>query len=276
MNFVPEFRMDLLDVESDLSGSSDAFDQLRAGLPQCDVSLLAENISMELDDSDDKFSRWQMARFNRSGTIDICRVLSSSIAIYGDHVVPLVLLYLIYIFFCVLSFRYELFWVFVPIDAIASLLATSISFSIITSESFSSRLHRLLSLQGFGAALIQGVRSTIYYYIFIGFVTRASTITFRLLLALLVNYLTFFHTCFVFEGLNLSFHETCVFSLNLMFFAIPFMKSLNVFFLGMFMNLAAPFTLGFTAWVGYMIRVFVFIAICGSGSHVASLDTIFA
>ena len=267
--------MDLLDDGSDISGSSDEFDQLRAGLPQCDVSLLTENVSMELGDSDDKFSRWQMARFNRSGTIDICRVLNSSVAIYGDHVIPLVSLYLVYASLCLLSFHYLLFWLFIPVDVLASLLATSISFSIITSESFGSRLHRLFSLQGLGSAMIQAVRSTIYYYIYTGFVDRASTVTFRLLLLLVVNYLMFFHTCFVFEGLNLSFLETCAFSLNLMFSAIPFMKGLYVFFLGMFLQLVAPLTLGFTGWVGYMIRVFVFIAICGSGSHVSTLDTIF-
>ena len=260
----------------DASESSDDFDALRSGLPQCETLVVNDRVWMFRDDSSsDKFSRWQMARFNRSGTFDIYCLLCLSVSVSLKHVIPLILLYISYLSVCVLSFHFCLPWVFVLVDALASLCATSISFSFVTSESLGSRVARLVSLQGLGLLTVQMVRSIVLYYIVTGFLARDSSVTFRLLLLLLINYFTYFHACFVCEGLNLSFLEKWSFSLNLMCSEIPFMKSVSVFFLGMFLQSVAPLTLGFTGWVGYMIRVFVFIAVCGSGSNLANGETLF-
>ena len=263
-------------LPDDPSDSSDDFEKLRSGLPQCSSLILNDSpwITME-DTSDDKFSRWQMARFNRSGTIDIYCVLCLSVSVSLKHVIPLILLYVAYAALCLVSFHFCLPLVFVVVDAIASLCATSISFSFVTSESVGSRVHRMLSLQGLGLFFIQMLRSFVSYYILAGFLARDSSVTFRLLVLLLINYFTYFHACFVCEGLNLSFLETWTFSLNLMFSVIPFMKSVSVFFLGTFLQFIAPLTLGFTSWVSYMTRVFVFIAVCGSGSNLANGETLF-
>jgi hypothetical protein len=83
------------------------------------------------------------------------------------------------------------------------------------------------------------------------------------------QYLTYFHSCFTFEGLPLSISSTFSFSLQLSFLRIPPVQAIILFVSGVFLAGIAPVTLGFTAWTAYMMRAFVFLAICGSGTSIA-------
>jgi hypothetical protein len=100
---------------------------------------------------------------------------------------------------------------------------------------------------------------------------RASTLSARFLLLMLVGHVTYFHSCFVFEGLSLSFVDVCSFTLQLSYFAIPLAQSLAIWVIALTLHLLAPFTIGFTMWTAYVMRGLVFLAVCGSGSGIAAM-----
>ena len=212
-----------------------------------------------------------MSRFNRTGSVHVRSLLDVSVRMALRNFHKLIWLYIAYAFLAGLCLCRKWLYVFVLWDSLGTLVATGISFAYVSSESGMSRLKCVLSRQGLTNFFIYMMRSFLYYQMAMSLMSRASTVTWKFTLLLAVNYATFFYSCFLFEGMTLSFALTCKFAFHLSFFAIPMSQSFTVFFLAMLLQALAPLTLGFTVWVTYMLRVCMFISICGSGTNIATV-----
>jgi hypothetical protein len=257
------------DRDSDLNSSDDFF-QLSSTLPPVSLPKLpiAHYYSNHVSD---EFTQWQLNRFNRSGNLRISSILSASFRLTISHFPSLISLYLPFLVFLFLTVRHQLILLFVPTNAIASLFATSAVFSIIANEKLYSRFRFILSRQGIVAFFVQMGSSFIIYLTMKSAWERASTITGRFLLLMIVNHITYFHSCFVFEGLSLSLVRICSFTVQLSYFVIPFVQSIAIWIVALVLHLLAPFTIGLTVWMAYVMRGLVFLAVCGSGTTIATM-----
>jgi hypothetical protein len=50
-------------------------------------------------------------------------------------------------------------------------------------------------------------------------------------------------------------------------------QSLGLFFFGTALQIVGLFTFGFTSWIAYCMRCFVFLAICGSGTNMTTIPS---
>ena len=251
--------------ESELS-SSDGFDLLPINLPEIHPSISPIHTSEQIFQDTDPFSQWQLSRFNRTGTIDLCELFSPSIRFATRNLKFLTVFYFPFSIFLFLSLKYEISVLFVITDTVFNLISTSICFSLLAGESYSSRFHFLFSLQGLSAFLIQLLRSSLLLFTFSSLIHLKSTTTIKLIFMLLFRFLTLFHSCFTFEGRSLSVTSAFSFSFHLSIRAIPLVQSISI---ELIMEIFGPlgfFTFGFTKWIAIAIRSFVFLAICGSGS----------
>jgi hypothetical protein len=262
------------DGNDQISEPSDEFELLPADLPVLRSSSPPIASPFLASTLEDEFTQWQLNRFNRSGSISIRSILKSSFLCTVRHLIPLCLLFVIYFVVLATSFQLGLILVFVPFEAIADLVATSVTFSVITGERLHTRLHFLCSRQGVVAWSIQILRAFLLYHTLQAICARKSTATGRFFFLMLFRYMTYFQSCFVFEGLSLTFLSTCSFSLQLSFFAIPCVQSLGLFVSGIFCSIIAPLTFGFAGWTAYLMRGFVFLAVCGSGTNIANVPGI--
>jgi hypothetical protein len=119
--------------------------------------------------------------------------------------------------------------------------------------------------------LIQMVRSLLLFVTVQSAIHRASTLTSRFLLSMIFSYVIYFHPCFMFEGVALDTAVACWFTLQLSFIAIPFSQSLAIFLLSLILHGLGPFTFGLSVWTAYLMRVLVFLAVCGSGNTMTTV-----
>jgi hypothetical protein len=253
------------------SVSSDEFDELRTKLPPMTPVSPTKSVKLEEESVEDDFSLWQLTRFNRTGNVDLINVLSLAFRTTMTHIGSLISLYSVYFVLSILAIRHRLVFVFVPLQAVCTLVGTSMSFSVIAGESSVSRFRFLFSKSGFATFSIQMVRGLLIYKTIEGALVRASSTTGLFLLLMLVNFLTYFHSCFIFDGLSLSMLSTCSFSLRVSLFAIPVIQGFVMFLFGTLLQAAGPFTFGLTAWISFFMRGFVFLAICGSGTNMTTI-----
>jgi hypothetical protein len=250
--------------------SSDDFDQLSSTLPPIPLPKLPIEGCLAARVADD-FTQWQLNRFNRSGNLRLCSVISTAFRLTSAHLSFLVGVYIPFLIFLVLTVHRRWILLFVPTNAIGSLFATSAVFSIISGEKFWSRARYILSRQGIVAFVVQMTTSFIIYVTMKSAIDRASTITGQFLLLVLVSHVTYFHSCFVFEGLSLSFVDVCSFTVQLLCSAIPIVQSIAISVVALALHLLAPFTVGVTVWMAYVMRGLVFLAVCGSGTTIAAM-----
>lgn len=252
--------------EPDFS-SSDGFDQLSINLPEIapPPSPTNNNFPRILNGTDD-FSQWQLNRFNRTGNIELCELFAPSTRFVRRNLKFMTLLYFPFSIFVMISLYYNLPALYVVVDSIFSLVATSICFSLIAGEEHSSRLHFLLSYQGFSALIIQLLRSISFVLTALSLYHRKSTTNIRLLFTILLRFLTHYHSCFTFEGRALSVTAAFSFSFRLSVKAIPIVQSFSIEFLMELLSVLGLVTFGFTRWLSLAIRSYVFLAVCGSGS----------
>jgi hypothetical protein len=250
--------------------SSDDFCRLSANLPPVPLPKVPIERCVA-GRVEDEFTQWQLNRFNRSGNIHVSSVLTTAFRITISHVTFLVALYLPLLVFLLLAVHRRWILLFVPTNALASLFATAAVFSLIAGERCYSRVRYILSRQGAVALLVQMASSLIIYSTMKSALDRASTLTGRFLFLMLFSHVTYFHSCFVFEGLSLSFADVCSFTVQLSYFAIPLVQSLAIWLVALSLHLLAPFTIGFTVWAAYVMRGLVFLAVCGSGTTIASM-----
>ena len=251
--------------ESELS-SSDGFDLLPVHLPEIRQPIPPIHTSENIFQNTDPFSQWQLSRFNRTGSIDLCEIFSPSIRFVTRNIKFLTLIYFPFSFFFLFSLKYELKLLFIIGDTIFNLISTSICFSLIAGESFSSRIHFLFSLQGLSAFLVQLFRSIFLSYTISSLIHLRSTTTIKLILMFLIRFFTLFHSCFAFEGRSLSITSALSFSYHLSVRAIPLVQTISIELLMELFSVVGFFTFGFTKWISLAIRSFAFLAICGSGS----------
>jgi hypothetical protein len=257
-----------------VSEASDEFDTLPAVLPLLRAHPITETAPLFPPYFDDDFARWQLDRFNRSGFISICSILSSSINSVAPHCKFLILAYLLYFVCLIGAFFSNHVFLFVILQSLSHLLATAMTFSLIAGSPFYDRFALIFSMPGLTAFGIQTVKSLILYHTLRSIYVRSSAITVNFIVLIIAHALTLFHSCFVFEGLSLSFGATCSFSLQLSFFAIPLLQLLGLFLSGMAMSALAPVTLGLAEWTSYFMRAFVFLAVCGSGTNIQNIPGI--
>jgi hypothetical protein len=142
---------------------------------------------------------------------------------------------------------------------------------MVASERWHSRLHYLLSKRGFVSFLLQMLRSLLLFLALKSALQRASTLTGRSLFCMIVGYVTYFHPCFMFEGMSVSLSVSCSFTLQLSFIAMPLAQSIQIFLIAIPLHIMGPLTFGISVWAAYVMRVLVFLAICGSGTTMAAL-----
>ena len=254
-------------LADDDSQSSDEFEQLCSNLPSYSPSSNLIRISASLDNSDDNdFAQWQLNRFNRTGNINICSLFRSAMKTTFCHLFPLVFSYLLAFIILFVSFYFRLFYIFIPCEALFCLISTSVSFSLIGLESPISRLHFLFSKQSLVAFLIQCLRSSALYLTLCGFFRRASSTTARIIILLVVRYVTEFHPCFIFEGRLLNIAATLSFAFRLAFNVIPPAQANTLYLLNTLLQALGPISFGISCWIAYNLRSYVFLAVCGSGS----------
>ncbi|OHT01834.1 hypothetical protein TRFO_07406 [Tritrichomonas foetus] len=253
-------------IRDDDSPSSDEFEQLRSNLPTYSPPSNSARSSLNENSDDNDFAQWQLNRFNRTGNINICSLFGSAFKTTFCHLFPLMVIYSLSCIVLFVSFYFRLFYIFIPCEALFSLISTSISFSLIGLESPFSRLHFLLSKQSIVAFLIQCLRSSTLYFTLCGMFNRASSTTGRFIILLVVRYITEFHSCFVFEGRLLNISSTFSFAFRLAFFVIPPAQANSLYLLNTMLLAIGPFSLGVTCWIAYNLRSYVFLAVCGSGT----------
>jgi hypothetical protein len=254
-----------------IEDASDDFESLPAVLPLLRSPSLPETAPFFGPYLNDDFARWQLDRFNRSGIISICSIFSASLAVIAKHYKLLILSYLLFFIPLIICFFHNSVYLFAILHALTNLLATSVTFSLIAGDRFYARFPLIFSKQGLTAFLIQLVKSFLLYQTLKCLCARSSTLTVHFLLLVIARYVTFFHSCFVFEGFSLSFAATCAFSLQLAFFAVPLAQLLGLFVSGLAMGIVAPATLGMAAWAAYFMRALVFLAVCGSGTNIQNV-----
>jgi hypothetical protein len=264
----------MLEGEEPISEASDEFDLLHADLPVLEPTFHPIMSPLYVATLEDEFTQWQLNRFNRSGSVNIRSIFKSSFFCAIHHCISLAILSILYWAIFFLAFRLSFSIIFVPVDALSDLIATSVAFSILTNERLCARLHLLFSRQGLAAYLLQLIRSFLLHHTLESIRSRRSTATGKFFILMLFRYMTYFQSCFVFEGLSLAFSSSCSFSLQLSFFTIPYVQSLGLFVSGMILIAIGPLTLGLGSWVAYFMRAFVFLAVCGSGTNVASIPGI--
>jgi hypothetical protein len=264
----------ILEGDESISEASDDFDLLHADLPILEPTFHPISSPLYVSTLEDEFTQWQLNRFNRSGSVNFHSIFRSSFFSTIHHCFSLSFFSVIYWSVFLFALKLSLPMVFVPFDAIADLIATSVAFSVITSERIYERFRFLFSRQGLAAYVLQIIRSFLLYQTLESIRHRRSTATSKFFFLMLFRYMAYFQSCFVFEGLSLAFTSSCWFSLQLSFFAIPIVQSLGLFLSGMLLYAVAPLTLGLASWVAYFMRAFVFLAVCGSGTNVASIPGI--
>jgi hypothetical protein len=264
--------MSFLSAADDELDSSDEFYQLRSNLPRIslpEVPLEPRNFA---DPGRNDFTRWQLNRFNRSGNITVCSVFSSAYHLTIRHFRLFILLYVPYAAVIVGPLFKGWLLLFVSIDAISSLCASSCAFAIIANDKWHSRLRFFFTKQGIVSLLIQMMRSLLLFLTVQSAVQRASTLTGQFLFSMIFSYVVYFHPCFMFEGVALDTDVACWFTLQLSFIAVPFSQSLAIFLLSVFLHGMGPFTFGLSVWTAYVMRVLVFLAVCGTGNTMTTVQ----
>lgn len=248
--------------------SDDEFDQLSGNLPQFTYSFSESNPQSFFNDKIDEFSQWQLGRFNRAGNIDLCEMLPPSLNVVHRNLKILTFFYLIYAILAIISIKLHIPFLTIIINSIFYLFATSVCFSLIAGEPFSSRFHFIISLQGLIAFSIQMLRSAFLFFTAKSLFYQKSIMSIRLFGTMVVRFLTFYHPCFTFEGRTLSLSATFSFSIRLSIKAIPFVQSATITLFCELLSILGFVSFGFSTWISNFIRSFIFLAVCGSGSSV--------
>jgi hypothetical protein len=251
--------------------SSDEFCQLRLNLPRISLSQIPLEPRDFAGPGRDDFTQWQLNRFNRSGNIALCSIFSSAYRLTIRHFKLFILLFLRYAEVIIAAAFKRWLLLFVPVDAISSLCATSCVFAIIANDKWHSRLRFFFTKRGFVSLLAQMMRSLLLFLTLQSAIQRASTLTSQFLFSMLFSYVIYFHPCFMFEGVALGTAVACWFTVQLSFIAIPFSQSLGIFLLSVVLHVLGPFTLGLSIWAAYAMRVLVFLAVCGSGNTMTTV-----
>lgn len=253
-------------VDSD-SGSSDGIEYLRRNLPHTEMSGGIGGTSIFADIEEDEFTQWQMNRYGRIGSVNIYATFKLAARVVSKHFDKLAMLYVPYACLYIAAVRYRSSFLFVMVELMASIVASSASMSLATSQGFTLRARMPMSMSGAIACLLQVMKSLVYWWLIVGLMGRTSRVPAQAMLLLFMNYATLFYWYFLLEGVPLSFGATISFPLRLSFFTIPALQSCTVFLLAMFLQILAPLTLGFTGWIAYVLRACAFLAFCGSGTN---------
>lgn len=222
-------------------------------------------LSQSLSDCDD-FTQWQLSRFNRTGQAKIINTLDVSFRLYKKNFKLCFLLFIPYICCAIISRKIHAIYMMVPINAVSSLVSSSITFSIISMEPATSRLKCIFTSRGMFAFAYLLLAHFFTINFVSNFVNRNSKIFMNIALTLIVNYIGFYITPFVFEGKTLSISCIIKYSLQLITQIIPIIQSSAIFFVYISLTWIGPFTLGFTSWLAMFMKSQTFLAVCGSSS----------
>ncbi|OHS94654.1 hypothetical protein TRFO_39212 [Tritrichomonas foetus] len=237
---------------------------------------------------EDDFSQWQLNRFNRKSNLNVYHAFITSFRCVLKNINILIPIYFFGAFVTFFTIRHQLWFLYIPFDAFSCLLKTSISFSLISGEKFSSRFIFLLSKNFVPTFLVLCVSSFFVYETSTGILQRSSRSTVLLMLVLVIKFLTYFLPCFVFESAerpqigyssttsnrspnhSLSFSDSFSFSLKIVLRAIQPVQMVSVFMSAVVLHCFGPITLGIAGWTAEIVRPAIFLSICGSGSNTSS------
>ena len=244
--------------------SSDGFDQLQMTLPKCESLDAIEEADVPLQVIEDDFQQWQIDRYNRTSDFNIRVIIESAFKSVHSNYILSILSYVLYLVTIFSAFHFQFRVIFIIVDSIGALVSTSMCFSLIANEGRFSRIKLLFSVQGFYSLIIQMCRSLATWIFFMGFKEKNEKWLIRLLIVVCVRIPTFYHSCFIFESINLNFFETLSFSFKTFFCEIPLIYSFAVLNLCIVLYIIGPFTLGITTWIAISLKCFAFLNTCGS------------
>lgn len=244
--------------------SSDGFDQLQIALPKCEVLEMIEDADIPLQVIDDDFQQWQIDRYNRTTDFNLRSIIESAFKSVQGNYCTYILSYITYLSFLILAFYFKVSVFFIFSDSIGALVSNSICFSLIAGEKRFSRIKMLFSIQGLYSLIIQICRSTATYIFIMGFIAENKKWLIRFLILIFIRVPTFYHSCFIFESINLNFIETLSFSLKTFFCEIPLIYSFTILALCVALYIIGPVTFGVTTWIAISLKCFAFLNTCGS------------
>lgn len=261
-------------MERNEADSEDSFDDLRSQLPHYQSEYQPGQRQTQSNISDESLQTWEINRFNRTGPIPISELIKKSMHYITHYIKFYTLTYLIDLLIILILQYYGFNITKNIIHSLFETFSFAYLMSFRSNFTFSLACAKSITLSGLVCFIYFAIGNSITGLIQYFLKVRSSTTVSWVVLSTIYEISLFYLPCLAFDQKHVSIPKIFLFSFQIQLQINVLTSSILVFLCCKAASLLAPFTFGLSFWMGTIMRVLFFEAVCGSAISNARLPNV--